>query len=129
MSDRFWAQVTPTGACWLWTGRQTPDGYGRFSGQGAHRVAYELLVGVIPEGMELDHLCRIPLCVNPDHLEPVDRAENIRRRYALVTHCRNGHRFTVDNTYPLPAGLTSGTRACRTCRREAVRRYRQRRAA
>lgn len=80
---RFWSKVDASGDCWLWTG--APHlGYGRFSrGRSgatyAHRVAYELLVGPIPDGLTLDHLCWNTLCVNPDHLEPVTRAENTRR--------------------------------------------------
>ena len=125
----FWAQVQPTGFCWLWTGR-THDGYGRYSGGSSHRIAYELLVGPIPDGLELDHLCRVTQCVNPDHLEPVTREENIRRRYLLVTSCKNGHPFTPENTYPIPPTVRrSGKRACRTCRNEASQRYRTRRAA
>lgn len=69
--------------CWVWQRALDKQGYGcAWSEQrlrGAHRVIYELLVGPIPDGLELDHLCRVPACVNPDHLEPVSRSENIRR--------------------------------------------------
>lgn len=98
VDERFWAKVVPTGFCWLFEGSLTPRGYGTFSASGrvktpAHRWAYEALVGKIPDGLELDHLCRVHNCVNPDHLEPVTHAENIRRAYALIlgTSCRNGH--------------------------------------
>lgn len=71
--------------CWLWTGTIAPNGYGYFAIKGrsqqAHRVAYELLVGPIPDGLDLDHLCRVRACVNPDHLEPVTRSENNRRGF------------------------------------------------
>ena len=83
--SRFMAKVDTTapGGCWLWTAHRNADGYGvfRFDGQmgGAHRFAYRLLVGPVPEGMELDHLCRVRHCVNPDHLEVVTHAENVRR--------------------------------------------------
>ena len=84
-AERFEAKWTPepnTG-CWLWTGAATSAGYGRFWSKGAtvpaHRWAYEHLVGPVSEGFELDHLCRAPWCVNPGHLEPVTRSENIRR--------------------------------------------------
>lgn len=88
MEDRFWQIVDPTGFCWLWTGSKNQNGYGRFQPHpgtnrktsSAHRVAWELLIGPISPGYEVDHLCRIKLCVNPDHLEPVTKAENIRRK-------------------------------------------------
>lgn len=83
--DRFWPKVDATSDCWLWTGHRDDDGYGKFtvvSGQSpmyAHRWSYEFLVGPIPAGLVLDHLCRNPPCTNPDHLEPVTNEENIRR--------------------------------------------------
>lgn len=85
----FWRKVTKTDGCWLWTGARAGRAtlqYGntRWSRRVryAHRVAYELLVGPVPDGLELDHLCRVPLCVNPAHLEAVTRSENVRRGYA-----------------------------------------------
>lgn len=86
LAERFWPKVDASGDCWEWTGARNPEGYGRI-GAGrrgsatlhAHRVAWELLVGPVPAHLELDHLCRNPRCVNPDHLEPVSRTENIRR--------------------------------------------------
>lgn len=72
--------------CWLWTGTIERTGYGRFWLGGrqeiAHRASYALLIGPIPEGLTIDHLCRVRACVNPDHLEPVTLAENIRRERA-----------------------------------------------
>ena len=84
--DRFVAKVERTEDCWLWTGASTALGYGQFSGgQGrlvyAHRWSYEHHVGPIPEGLVIDHLCQTPSCVNPEHLEPVTQAENVRRTY------------------------------------------------
>lgn len=133
----FWRHVDrPTpGGCWLWTGGKHSGGYGCFSVGtgpekrmvGAHRFAYELLVGPIPEGLQLDHLCRQPGCVNPDHLEPVTQAENLRRgrsgpaENARKTHCVNGHEFSEANTYRTKAGH----RSCRACHRENERRKRQ----
>lgn len=83
---RFWRLVDKTDSCWLWLGAQNGKGYGRFTLSGrngwkrsAHRYAYELLVGPIAAGLDLDHLCRNRLCVNPEHLEPVTRRENLRR--------------------------------------------------
>ena len=83
---RFWEKVEKTdGGCWWWTASLNGKGYGNFSSQGrggqAHRFAYQSVKGPIPEGLELDHLCCQPRCVNPDHLEPVTRAENVRRAY------------------------------------------------
>jgi hypothetical protein len=80
---RFWEKVDKTDTCWLWTGSSDRLGYGRFSTWPsvtlAHRFAYELLAGPIPDGLVIDHLCRTPSCVNPDHLEPVTQRENLRR--------------------------------------------------
>lgn len=84
-AQRLWAQVDRRGPtdCWRWTSRLRPNGYAYLTIEGksvlAHRLAYGLLVGPIPEGMTLDHLCRNTACVNPAHLEPVERAENTRR--------------------------------------------------
>jgi hypothetical protein len=111
--------------CWLWTGYAYSNGYAAMSWQGKqqllHRLAYEHYVGPIPDGLQLDHLCRVRSCVNPDHLEPVTAMENTRR--AMRLSCVNGHPFTPDNTY-IP---TDGKRYCRECRRRRVREYRQRR--
>lgn len=85
---KFWSfvQEGKPDTCWLWTGHQNNRGYGlwrvRSSTIGAHRFAYQERVGPIPDGLEIDHLCRTPLCVNPGHLEPVTREENMRRAMA-----------------------------------------------
>lgn len=83
---RFWAKVDAEGDCWVWTGALSDTGYGSFAPAGkaksAHRFAYESLVGPIPVGLQLDHLCRNRACVNPDHLEPVSATENTRRSSA-----------------------------------------------
>jgi hypothetical protein len=81
---RFWSKVLKTSTCWIWTGaRNTPKGYGRFDANRqrymAHRYAYELLVGHIPDGMQLDHLCLNKMCVNPSCVEVVTEAEHGRR--------------------------------------------------
>jgi hypothetical protein len=127
--NRFLSYVTknPETGCWMWGGR-VRKGYGLFGTEKyAHRYAYSMLVGPIPAGLELDHLCLTPLCVNPAHLEPVTRAENMRRRVALQTHCKNGHLFDEANTYIPPDRKGWTRRSCRRCNRAAVARYQRRR--
>lgn len=134
VATRFWAKVEKTGTCWLWLGGRSRTGYGKFglgTGKGwklAHRTAYELAVGPIPEGRQLDHLCRVRHCVNPAHLEPVTRTENVRRGLAGLwgrskTHCPKGHEYTDGNTYRNP---TTGARSCRECLRVGNRASRAR---
>ncbi len=109
--------------CWMWTGAAIPLGYGQIHVDGktafAHRVSYELHVGPIPEGMPLDHLCRTPACVNPEHLEPVTHAENGRRgiQGALKTHCANGHPWVEENI--MQNGPSA--RCCKVCHRDRQR--------
>lgn len=126
--QRFWEKVNKTDTCWLWTAAQNGAGYGqlrmtRHSNAYAHRFAYELLVGPIPEGMQLDHLCRVRHCCNPDHLEAVTPKVNTNRstaseanraRHAERTECANGHPFTEANTRIDPK---RGVRHCRACGR------------
>ena len=111
--------ITSTG-CWEWQGAKSGCGYGsvRIDGRtiGVHRLAYSLFVGPIPEGLELDHLCRNIVCCNPEHLDAVTRAENMRRRRLVL--CRNSH----DDWYVVRQGGRS-KRLCRTCRREYHRVY------
>lgn len=87
---RFWSKIAKTETCWLWTGTLHGSGYGQFwDGSvitGAHRASYELLVRPIPEGLTIDHLCRVPACVNPVHLEPVTASENSRRMHEAHGH-------------------------------------------
>jgi len=75
----FWAKVNKTDTCWIWIASFKYKTYGYFRGRFAHIVAYELTKGLVPEGLELDHTCENPSCVNPDHLEPVTHLVNIRR--------------------------------------------------
>lgn len=121
----FWSRVVKSPDCWGWSGHIAADGYAKYGGTKAHRVAYELVVGEIPAGLQLDHLCKNIQCVNPAHLEPVTDLENKRRRYADYDRCASGHPYTDANTYIRP----SGHRDCRACIRERVRRYREKRAA
>ena len=135
LEEKFWERVwdhiepepDPRG-CWNWTG-QRGNGYGYASFRRhpylVHRITYQLLVGPIPEGLTIDHLCRNRACCNPDHLEPVTRGENVLRgegisaENARKTHCKHGHAFTEENTRITP----QGHRECRACRREISRRY------
>ena len=123
--QRFWAKVDKVWEHWLWKRGRDGPGYGKLKvngkSVGAHRYAYELLVGPVPAAMELDHLCRIRHCVNPDHLEVVTRKENILRGsspsavHARQTHCVHGHEFTEANTIHRVNG-----RGCRRCKRESA---------
>jgi hypothetical protein len=129
-------RVDKTDGCWLWTGRLTPDGYGIFDVKTttvrAHRFAYELHVGPIPPGLEIDHLCRVRHCVNPDHLEAVTpqvntlRSDSIQGINGRKTQCIRGHMFSPENTYVIP---TSGSRNCLSCKREWEQANRDRRNA
>lgn len=122
MSETFWARVDKTNDCWNWTAGTLTSGYGSFRinnrAHVAHRYAYEQLVGPIPPGLTLDHLCRNRRCVNPAHLEPVTLATNVLRGLsapainARKTHCSRGHEYTPENTYTTPVGH----RGCRECR-------------
>lgn len=133
--ERFWSKVDKTNSCWFWASSMYPDGYGQFwlkpRKVRAHRFAYELLVGPIPEGMVLDHLCRRRDCVNPEHLEPVTNRQNLMRgigissRNARAIKCIHGHPFSPENTHV----AKDGKRVCRTCNRENRRRSRLKYAA
>lgn len=130
---RFWSKVALPNAngCMLWLAGKSNVGYGQFSLGGApkraHRISYELAYGPIPQGLFLDHLCRVRHCVAPLHLEAVTPAENIRRvpdhsvfgrHKSAKTHCPHGHPYDDANTYV----NTSGARVCRACRRQQQRR-------
>lgn len=134
--ERFWSKVAKTETCWLWRG-PARNGYGLFAWRvekrtqttGAHRYAYQLERGEIPDGLVIDHLCRVPLCVNPAHLEPVTRGENVLRGVGTSavnkgkTHCVNGHELVAENI----RSNALGHRLCKSCDREkARRRYQER---
>jgi hypothetical protein len=138
MEKRFTQKFERSEGCWLWRGAIDRGGYGVFSIGSrtdgsrkmvkAHRVAYELLAGPIPAGLELDHKCRNRSCVNPDHLEPVTGPENTRRgegisvKNARKTHCKAGHAFDELNT----SFTKQKHRVCLACQRIAVKSYKQR---
>ena len=140
LPPRFWAKVNPSGrvpahrpelgCCWEWIGATNRAGYGQFEVgtfaahkvRGAHRVAYEALNGVIPEGLQCDHLCRNRACVNPAHIEPVTNRENARRGlngllWAPLTHCLRGHPYNTANTYWYLTVRGQPARKCRECGR------------
>ena len=127
--ERFRRRVIRLNHCWGWDGNHNWKGYAQFDRSGAHRYAYELHVGPIPEGLQLDHLCRNRWCINPEHLEPVTNQENSRRGNTgktvsgaarLRTHCRNGHELTPENTWK----HGHGSRLCRICRAAWEKEYR-----
>ena len=123
----------PNSGCWLWTAAvHKTNGYGEIhwgDGHGkkmllAHVASYLLHVGPTPDGLELDHKCRVRSCVNPEHLEPVTRLVNITRgigpaltkvRCEAITHCLRGHEYTPENTYTRVKANGYRLRECRTC--------------
>lgn len=126
ITDEFWSKVDVKSEdeCWKYLGSKLPNGYGQFWFEEirqpitAHRVAYELMIGKIPEGYQIDHLCRNRLCVNPKHLEAVTCQTNLLRgntdaaKNASQTHCPQGHSYSGKNLYISPRG----ERICRICR-------------
>lgn len=127
-------EICADSGCWLWVARMNRNGYGSYMHPEsqrtvvAHRYAYEVVVGPIPEGLQLDHLCRVRNCVNPAHLEPVTQRENLLRgdtltaKAASATHCPAGHEYAGANLYINP----EGHRLCRECHRARVAAARQR---
>lgn len=124
----FWAKVDQgaESGCWLWTASIGPDGYGRMydAPRGKFVLAHRFSVGLVEhlhDDLEVDHLCRVRHCVNPDHLEQVSQAENKRREMearGLVTHCKHGHPYDAENTIV----NSKGYRECRVCSRARSRR-------
>lgn len=125
--ERFYPKIEFTETCWLWTGATLGRGYGVLGRGGAgagnilaHRASYELFIGPIPDGLTIDHLCRVKLCVRPEHLEAVSNRENNLRapesiisRHLAATHCPSGHPYDAANTYVSKIG----DRKCRECGR------------
>lgn len=131
----FWAKVQITDAgCWIWSASKNECGYGNFAVNGkcrrAHRVSYVLNKGPIPDGKQIDHICRKRSCVNPEHLEPVTNKENVLRGAGLTavnarkTHCIKGHEFTEENTRIRKGKSRKGCRVCRACHRDSERKRR-----
>lgn len=131
LPDRITKRVVEHDGHWMWTGTKQKNGYGytgwdvggKRKNVRVHRLFYETFVGPIPEDLEIDHICQVKLCVNPLHLRAVTHQENLKTRNhrgpAKKTHCKRGHEFTAENTY-----WSKGFKNCRTCRTEAVRRWR-----
>lgn len=128
--ERFMEKVEKVDSgCWLWRGYIMPKGYGQCSGYGrstrAHRVIYELVKGLIPAGLQLDHLCRVRSCVNPDHLEIVTAKENVLRGIGVTAQrarqrlCHKGHALEADGQ----------RRICRECNKRRSRESKARRRA
>lgn len=130
----------------MWTGGKNKDGYGRLEFQTykwyAHRLSYTLLVGIIPEGLQLDHLCRVPLCVNPDHLEPVTlqvnqarkkgkwakpktKPKSIRAERKERGECHRGHRLATVGVLESRKPNGAIRKQCRACQHDVQERYRR----
>jgi hypothetical protein len=121
----FMEKVLKTKTCWIWQRPPNSRGYGQIKINKimhlVHRMSYETFRGIIPKGLQIDHLCRNKLCVNPNHLEVVTLKENVLRGIGITavnsrkTHCKNGHKFSKENTYIFP----NGSRRCRRCFRDS----------
>ena len=133
LKERFDGRYTvnkKTG-CWEWEGARSPEGYSRIGHKGkacyGHRISHEIHIGPIPKGLEIDHLCRVRHCVNPEHLEAVTHSVNAQRgvcgkvsasRNRAKTTCPHGHPYEGGNLYVVPK---TGHRVCLTCKRKRNR--------
>lgn len=140
VARHVWKHVVVGGPdeCWPWLGARNKRGghgvayIGHQRSMAAHRAVYQLVIGPIPRELVTDHLCRNPWCVNPAHIEPVTQLENVRRgragdasraRCAAVTHCPQGHEYTIENTKLALLGNGYLARQCRECGRVRCREY------
>lgn len=126
-ASRISAKIEFTSTCWIWTGsvgkaytKRSGGGYGQIRSGGKtkkiHRVVYELLIGPIPEGLQLDHICGNKKCVNPLHLEPVSGLTNSLRYTSKQTHCKHGHLYDLENTLWRPNSRSGNLRRiCKAC--------------
>ena len=120
--DRFMRKVHKTDSCWLWAGGLANGGYGlccvNYRNYNAHKASYLLHFGMdsVPDGHDVHHLCGVPLCVNPDHLEVMEHVAHMQHSQEekkSKTHCPHGHAYEGANLYVAP----NGTRKCKTCRK------------
>lgn len=118
LDPRIWDKVEADGDCWIWQGTRTERGWAQWTDSRnarkkwrVHRLVYMSMVGDIPDGLTLDHLCQRKLCINPYHMEPVPSVVNQARWAASRTKCRNGHEVTPETTYH----RSRGDRECRLC--------------
>lgn len=136
LRQRLLSKIQVENGCWVWQGYKCNWGYGRIKVHGqilvVHRVAYEEFIGPIAENLEIDHLCRNRMCINPAHLEPVAHKVNIQRGTAgkypsngdqgrRKTHCPHGHLYDLFNTH----WTKLGHRECRSCRAAQNKRRRK----
>lgn len=127
LPERFWLKCLPepNSGCWLWVAaRSHRKYYGAIRPEAglsgfAHKYAYQLCIGDVPAELELDHICNVSLCVNPNHLRAITHLENLaKKQYKLVSHCKRGHVRSPSTTENYGNGA-----ACTECRRERVRNY------
>ena len=127
-------ETDPVLGCWIWQGKPMSNGYGVICVEGkvslAHRTSYEVLKGSIPRGLQIDHICRVRMCVNPDHLRCVTITENVLCGEGLTaqnsrkTHCSEGHLFSPENTGIYVRKNGRPKRYCRQCENARTRRSR-----
>lgn len=131
-------RIEPETLCWIWLGDTSTGGYGQVKPPGkkrtyAHRASYEVFVASIPDGMVIDHLCRVPACINPSHLEPVTSAENARRGLLSdlrewPTVCKYGHDLSPGNYYERKLSNGRTARPCKICASRHTANYKARKS-